>query len=60
MELHVGVFEFTARQGGRHLQELKPEQRADIIIHLAEALLNHQEEILKANQLDVSAAIEQG
>lgn len=49
-----------ARQGGRRLQSLKPEQRAAIIVELANSLLEHSDEILRANQQDVSAAREQG
>ncbi|XP_065892653.1 delta-1-pyrroline-5-carboxylate synthase-like isoform X2 [Dysidea avara] len=44
------------RQGGRDLQKLTAEQRANIISHLANMLLEKQDEILAANKKDVMLA----
>jgi len=45
-----------ARAGGRALQSLTPDQRADVIYRLADLLIIRQEHILAANQRDLDAA----
>jgi len=47
---------FIVRQGGRELQKLTAEQRANIISRLANMLLEKQDEILTANKKDVTLA----
>lgn len=46
----------TVRQGGRELQKLSGEQRANIISRLANMLLEKQDEIFAANKKDVTLA----
>ena len=46
----------TAREGGRALQSLQPSERAAIIDHLADSLIDRQSDILAANQLDLEDA----
>nr|XP_042896618.1 delta-1-pyrroline-5-carboxylate synthase isoform X2 [Parasteatoda tepidariorum] len=43
----------NARKGSRKLQELTGDQRAEIILHLAELLSNRKEQILAANAIDI-------
>ncbi|KAL6031139.1 hypothetical protein STEG23_035027, partial [Scotinomys teguina] len=45
-----------ARSGGRMLATLEPEQRAEIIHHLADLLTDQREEILLANKKDLEEA----
>uniref|UniRef100_A0A8C0GNQ5 Delta-1-pyrroline-5-carboxylate synthase n=1 Tax=Chelonoidis abingdonii TaxID=106734 RepID=A0A8C0GNQ5_CHEAB len=45
-----------ARAGGRSLAALQPEQRAEIIYHLADLLTDQREEILSANKKDLEEA----
>ncbi|MEJ1276402.1 aldehyde dehydrogenase 18 family member A1 [Cricetulus griseus] len=45
-----------ARSGGRMLATLAPEQRAEIIHHLADLLTDQREEILLANKKDLEEA----
>lgn len=45
-----------AREGGRSLAVLRPEERADIINNIANALLENQSEILAANKKDLEDA----
>ncbi|XP_025050340.1 delta-1-pyrroline-5-carboxylate synthase isoform X4 [Alligator sinensis] len=49
-----------ARAGGRTLAALQPEQRADIIYHLADLLTDQREEILLANKKDMEEAENKG
>ena len=55
----VGVAK-QARQGSRRMVSLLPEQRADIIRHLASSLLTNEREILAANALDLEEAQARG
>jgi len=50
----------NARQGSRRMVSLLPEQRADIIRHLAGSLLTNEREILAANEKDLDAAQARG
>merc|ERR1719336_2456644 len=50
----------NARQGSRRMVSLLPEQRADIIRHLAGSLLTNEREILAANEKDLAAAHARG
>nr|KAF6424430.1 aldehyde dehydrogenase 18 family member A1 [Molossus molossus] len=45
-----------ARSGGRTLATLEPEQRAEIIHHLADLLTDQRDEILSANKKDLEEA----
>ena len=47
---------FTVRQGGRQLQKLTGQQRANIILRLAGLLREKEEEILAANKTDITLA----
>ncbi|KAL7990713.1 hypothetical protein Chor_014143, partial [Crotalus horridus] len=49
-----------ARTGGRSLAALQPEQRAEIIFHLADLLTDQREEILQANKKDLEEAENKG
>ncbi|XP_061492345.1 delta-1-pyrroline-5-carboxylate synthase isoform X3 [Rhineura floridana] len=49
-----------ARTGGRSLAALQPEQRAEIIYHLADLLTDQREEILQANKKDLEEAENKG
>ncbi|MEE6486353.1 hypothetical protein FKM82_014580 [Ascaphus truei] len=49
-----------ARAGGRTLAALQPEQRAEIIFHLADLLTDHRDEILSANNKDMEEAENKG
>ncbi|XP_070539725.1 delta-1-pyrroline-5-carboxylate synthase-like isoform X2 [Ptychodera flava] len=49
-----------AREGGRALQALTPDQRADIINRLADLLVDRQERIISANRKDVEIARRRG
>ncbi|KAM8923922.1 delta-1-pyrroline-5-carboxylate synthase isoform 1-T1 [Pelodytes ibericus] len=49
-----------ARVGGRNLAALQPEQRAEIIFHLADLLTDHRDEILSANRKDMEEAEDKG
>lgn len=49
-----------ARSGGRTLSSLLPQQRAEIICHLADLLTEQREDILAANKKDLEVAISGG
>ncbi|CAJ1080352.1 delta-1-pyrroline-5-carboxylate synthase-like isoform X2 [Xyrichtys novacula] len=49
-----------ARNSGRTLASLHPEQRSEIICHLAELLTERKEEILAANKMDMDMAVNAG
>ncbi|XP_076616121.1 delta-1-pyrroline-5-carboxylate synthase isoform X2 [Chaetodon auriga] len=49
-----------ARNCGRTLASLHPDQRSEIICHLAELLIERKEEILAANKLDMDLAANAG
>uniref|UniRef100_A0A8D3BPW6 Delta-1-pyrroline-5-carboxylate synthase n=1 Tax=Scophthalmus maximus TaxID=52904 RepID=A0A8D3BPW6_SCOMX len=46
-----------ARNSGRTLATLQPEQRSEIICHLSELLTERKEEILAANKMDMDLAV---
>uniref|UniRef100_A0A8C4F0E7 Delta-1-pyrroline-5-carboxylate synthase n=1 Tax=Dicentrarchus labrax TaxID=13489 RepID=A0A8C4F0E7_DICLA len=46
-----------SRNSGRTLASLHPDQRSEIICHLAELLTERQEEILAANKMDMDLAV---
>ena len=48
------------RSGSRKLQALTAEDRADVMRHLADSLLSHQDVIMEANMLDLEAARQAG
>ncbi|XP_061765676.1 delta-1-pyrroline-5-carboxylate synthase [Nerophis ophidion] len=50
----------TARNMGRKLASLHPEQRCEIIYHLADLLVERKEEILSANKMDLELAVSAG
>lgn len=54
------LFHIPAREGGRALQALTAEERADIINNLADLLLEHQSDILAANKKDLDEARSSG
>ena len=47
-----------AREGGRQLQQLKPEQRSAIIVDYAHRLKINVHKIVEANELDIKLARE--
>ena len=47
---------FVVRQGGRDLQKLTAQQRANIISRLASLLREKEDEILAANKIDLALA----
>ncbi|KAF1373812.1 hypothetical protein PFLUV_G00242830 [Perca fluviatilis] len=49
-----------ARNSGRTLASLHPDQRSAIICHLAELLTERKEEILAANKMDIDLAVNAG
>ncbi|XP_024866767.2 delta-1-pyrroline-5-carboxylate synthase [Kryptolebias marmoratus] len=49
-----------ARNSGRILASLHPDQRREIICHLAELLTERKEEILAANKMDMETAVSAG
>ncbi|XP_056285628.1 delta-1-pyrroline-5-carboxylate synthase [Pseudoliparis swirei] len=49
-----------ARASGRTLASLHPDQRSEIICHLAELLTDKKEEILTANKMDMDLAVNAG
>uniref|UniRef100_A0A8D3BVE7 Delta-1-pyrroline-5-carboxylate synthase n=1 Tax=Scophthalmus maximus TaxID=52904 RepID=A0A8D3BVE7_SCOMX len=49
-----------ARNSGRTLATLQPEQRSEIICHLSELLTERKEEILAANKMDMDLAVNAG
>ncbi|XP_034564375.1 delta-1-pyrroline-5-carboxylate synthase isoform X2 [Notolabrus celidotus] len=49
-----------ARNSGRTLAALHPEQRGEIICHLAELLTEKKDEILAANKMDMDLAVNAG
>lgn len=51
---------FVAKKGSRRLQELSGSQRAEMIMLLAELLVNRKEQILQANAQDLREAEESG
>ena len=56
----VEVLAKNSRAGSRRLCSLAPEERADIIRHLASNLLSSEAEIMEANQRDLAAAKARG
>merc|ERR1719348_1059165 len=56
----VSVLAKNARSGSRKLSSLAPEDRADIIRHLATSLLNNEKDIMEANEKDLNAAKARG
>merc|ERR1719334_2060932 len=56
----VEVLAKNSRTGSRRLCGLEPEERADIIRHLADALIERQEELLRVNALDLRLARSRG
>ncbi|XP_035232067.1 delta-1-pyrroline-5-carboxylate synthase-like [Stegodyphus dumicola] len=50
----------NARKGGRRLQEISGEQRAEIILTLADLLQNRKDQILAANMKDIRIAEDTG
>ncbi|XP_077595037.1 delta-1-pyrroline-5-carboxylate synthase [Stigmatopora nigra] len=49
-----------ARNVGRKLAALRPEQRSEIILRLADILIDRKEDILSANKMDVDIAVSSG
>ncbi|XP_014013935.1 delta-1-pyrroline-5-carboxylate synthase isoform X3 [Salmo salar] len=49
-----------ARNSGRTLAALHPDQRGEIICHLADLLVEKKEEILAANKMDMDLAVSAG
>ncbi|XP_047464172.1 delta-1-pyrroline-5-carboxylate synthase [Mugil cephalus] len=49
-----------ARNSGRSLASLHPDQRSEIICHLADLLTEKKEDILKANKMDMDLAVSAG
>jgi len=56
----VEVLAKNARTGSRKLASLDPEERAEIIRHLANSLLSNEKEIMDANERDLEAARAKG
>eukprot|EP00092_Neocalanus_flemingeri_P019988 GFUD01021648.1.p1 GENE.GFUD01021648.1~~GFUD01021648.1.p1 ORF type:complete len:841 (+),score=219.23 GFUD01021648.1:228-2750(+) len=56
----VEVLAKNARSGSRKLSSLAPEDRAEIIRHLATSLLSNEFEIMEANKKDLDAAKARG
>ena len=56
----VEVLAKNSRAGSRRLCSLAPEERADIIRHLAASLLSSEAEIMEANHRDLAAAKARG
>jgi len=56
----VSVLAKNARTGSRKLSSLAPEDRADIIRHLANSLLSNETDIMEANKKDLDAARARG
>ena len=56
----VEVLAKNSRAGSRRLCSLAPEERADIIRHLASNLLSSEAEIMEANHKDLAAAKSRG
>lgn len=50
------MLDFAARDGGRALQALSADDRETIINNLANSLIEHQSDILAANQKDLEEA----
>ena len=50
------MFPSAVRQGGRDLQKLTGQQRANIILRLADFLREKEDEILAANKTDIALA----
>ena len=50
------ILTFIARNGSRTLSSLTPSDRADIILTIADLLIQKEDEILAANKLDLDAA----
>ncbi|KAL0984195.1 hypothetical protein UPYG_G00138360 [Umbra pygmaea] len=50
----------VARNSGRTLASLHPDQRSEIICHLADLLIENKEEILAANRMDMELAVNAG
>merc|ERR1719154_516019 len=56
----VSVLAKNARSGSRKLSSLAPEDRADVIRHLANSLLSNETDIMEANKKDLAAARARG
>merc|ERR1719370_725562 len=56
----VEILARNARAGSRRLCSLSPEDRAEIIRHLATSLLSNEKEIMEANEKDLTAAKARG
>ena len=56
----VSVLAKNARSGSRKLSSLAPEDRAEIIRHLANSLLSNEKDIMEANEKDLNAAKARG
>ena len=56
VQLIHSMVPFTVRQGGRELQKLSGQQRANIILRLASLLREKEDEILAANKTDIALA----
>jgi len=56
----VEILAKNARTGSRRLASLEPEDRANIIRHLAKSLLTHESDIMEANYRDLEEAKERG
>jgi len=56
----VSVLAKNARTGSRKLSSLAPEDRADIIRHLANSLLSNESDIMEANKKDLDNARARG
>jgi gamma-glutamyl phosphate reductase len=50
----------TAKKAGRKLQNLLPEQRADILQGIAKSLKQNEGEIIRVNQQDLDKAASDG
>jgi len=56
----VEILAKNARSGSRRLATLAPEDRANIIRHLAKSLLTHESDIMEANNRDLEVARAKG
>ena len=56
----VSVLAKNSRSGSRKLSSLAPEDRAEIIRHLANSLLSNEKDIMEANEKDLNAAKARG
>lgn len=56
MLIHCTLLDKIARRGSRKLQTLSPDQRADVLIRLADLLQSRKQDILRANSQDMAAS----